>query len=93
VATIRIRFNKDHKSDIDVWRVFEDGVEHIVTAFALLVPANSDVTFERGEMKWNVLCRGELTIRDGVAYVQRANEENLHAPATIPASTQTQATK
>ena len=41
-----------------------------LTRLSITVPVESSTTFERGEMKWNVSCEGELEIRDGRAYIR-----------------------
>jgi hypothetical protein len=74
VSLIRIRFNRDHTSHQDVWRIFEDDKEHRVSEFVVAgVELSSDTTIERGEQKWNVRCEGELTIENGRAYIRKPN--------------------
>jgi hypothetical protein len=74
MSLIRIRFNRDHASEQDVWRIFEDGKEHRVSEFVVAgVELRSDTTIERGEQKWNVRCEGELTIENGRAYIRKPN--------------------
>jgi len=67
---IRLRYNKDRKGIEDAWRVFVGDIQYNVRDFTITVPVESSTTFERGEMKWNVSCEGELEIRDGRAYIR-----------------------
>lgn len=69
MCEIKIRFNKKHVDESDVWRVFEGEREHNVAELFVGVPVHSTVTIEDGERKWNICCEGELTIRNGTAYV------------------------
>jgi hypothetical protein len=67
---LRIRFNKKHIDESDVWRIFEGEKEHNVAHLCIRVTVYSTSTFEQGEQKWNICCKGKLTIRDGTAYIQ-----------------------
>lgn len=65
-----IRFNQDHNGSDLVWRVFENGQEHLVKSFKIIAPAFDEVTVENGVTKWNVCCHGYMTIVDGVATIR-----------------------
>lgn len=67
-----IRFNTKHlemKTDL-VWRIFENGKEHLVKNFIVNVPIYGKVTVEHGVDKWNVCCHGTMTIVDNVATIE-----------------------
>jgi hypothetical protein len=74
---VRIRFNKKHTGEHDVWRIFVgeenslDEVQYNVANFSAQgVDLESNSTFEDGERKWNVCCRGEVAIVNGNAYIR-----------------------
>ncbi len=69
IQRIKLRFNKDHKGEHDAWRIFTDDGEVNVRDFTILVPCESNSTFERGEMKWNVICEGRLEVIEGRAII------------------------
>jgi len=64
-----IRYNTHHGESDLVWRVFENGQEHLVKNFQVLVPMYGESTVENGIQKWNVACQGTMTIVDGVAVI------------------------
>jgi hypothetical protein len=66
-----IRFNtKYQETNTDlVWRVFENGNEHLVKGFRISVPMFDETTIEHGETKWNVCCEGTMEIIDDVAVI------------------------
>lgn len=64
-----IRFNHQHAGSGKVWRLFENGKEHLVEHLDIRVPMRDDVTIENGVKKWNVYCEGNLTITNGVAKI------------------------
>jgi len=64
-----IRYNTHHGNTDLVWRVFENGQEHLVKHFHISVPMYSESTVENGVTKWNVACQGHMIIRDGVAVI------------------------
>jgi hypothetical protein len=64
-----IRFNQQHNGSRKVWRVFENGIEHVVEHLDIRVPVRDDVTIENGVEKWNVYCEGLLEIRDSTAII------------------------
>lgn len=65
-----IRYNTAHGETDLVWRVFENGVEHLVKNFEIRVPMRGESTMEDGIQKWNVTCEGHMQIRDGVAVIE-----------------------
>jgi hypothetical protein len=65
-----IRFNTNHGDRTDLmWRVFEEGVEHLVRSFIITVPVTDATTVEFGETKWNVSCEGNMKIIENIAYI------------------------
>lgn len=71
MSAIHIRFNTKHNNETKlVWRVFEDGVEHLVENFHVHNKhMTTDVTYENGENKWNLFCEGTLEITNDIAYI------------------------
>jgi hypothetical protein len=65
-----IRYNTQHGESDLVWRVFENGVEHLVKNFEIQVPVRGESTLENGIQKWNVACVGTMRIVDGVAIIE-----------------------
>lgn len=65
-----VRFNTKHGDSDLVWRVFENGVEHLVKNFEIRVPMYGESTMENGVVKWNVACEGTMRIEDGIAYIE-----------------------
>ena len=65
-----IRFNTGHNGSDLVWRVFENGKEHLVKSFKITAPMFDEVTVENGTTKWNVCCYGYMTIKDWIATIR-----------------------
>jgi phosphopantetheine adenylyltransferase len=65
-----IRFNHQHNGSGQVWRVFENGTEHLVEHLDIRVPMRDEVTFENEIEKWNVYCEGYLSIDKGIARIE-----------------------
>ena len=65
-----IRYNTKHGESNLVWRIFEEGVEHLVKDFHITVPMFSESTFEDGIQKWNVACIDNMSIKDNIAYIR-----------------------
>jgi hypothetical protein len=65
-----IRYNTQHGESDLVWRVFENGVEHLVKAFYITSPMYGESTVEHGVQKWNVACEGLMKIVDNIAYIE-----------------------
>jgi hypothetical protein len=70
VNKYHIRFNTGHNGSDLVWRVFENGQEHLVKSFKITAPMFDEVTVESGITKWNVCCYGCMTVKDGVATIR-----------------------
>lgn len=70
-----IRFNTKHTDNEYVWRIFENGKEHIVKNFVITAPMFGESTIEDGVQKWNVVCEGSMKIEDGIAYITSENNE------------------
>jgi hypothetical protein len=64
-----IRFNTTHDKSGFVWRIFENGTEHLVKTFKITAPTFDEITIEDGVEKWNVCCYGYMTIKDGAARI------------------------
>jgi hypothetical protein len=64
-----IRYNTQHGNTDLVWRIFENGQEHLVKNFQVLVPMSGECTVENGVTKWNVACNGHMIIQDGIAII------------------------
>lgn len=64
-----IRFNHQHNGSGSVWRVFENGVEHLVEHLDIQVPIRDEVTVENSVEKWNVYCEGYLVIENKTARI------------------------
>jgi hypothetical protein len=69
MSTIHIRYNTHHGESDLVWRVFEDGVEHLVKDFYITTPVKGANTIENGIQKWNVECQGQMIIKENIAYI------------------------
>jgi len=65
-----IRYNTRHGESDLVWRVFENGTEHLVQNFYIETPMRGEATVENGVQKWNVCCEGFMTIVDNVAIIK-----------------------
>lgn len=64
-----IRFNHQHTGSGQVWRVFENGNEHLVAHLDIQVPIRDAVTIENSVKKWNIYCEGYLTIDNATARI------------------------
>lgn len=65
-----IRFNTKHAGSGLVWRVLENGTEHLVRGLNITVPVRDEVTVEDNVAKWNIACDGDMYITDGIAVIQ-----------------------
>ena len=76
-----IRFNTKHNGSELVWRIFENGVEHLAKDVRLMGETFTECTHEHGETKWNIACSGEMRIFDDVAYIRDSfvEDKNLGA--------------
>jgi len=65
-----IRYNTRHGDSEAVWRVFENGHEHLVSQLNIQVPVSGAKTVENGVDKWNIYCEGNMKIINGVAVIK-----------------------
>ena len=65
-----VRYNTQHGESDLVWRVFENGKEHLVKNFYITVPMSGKSTLENGIQKWNVMCEGTMRIENGIAIIE-----------------------
>ena len=66
-----IRFNQDHNGSGLVWRVFENGIEHLVKHLDIQVPIRDDITIENDVKKWNIYCEGYLELDNCIARITK----------------------
>lgn len=69
MSKFHVRFNTKHAGSGLVWRVFEDGVEHLATDVRILGETFTETTQEHGETKWNIACYGRIIWVDKVAVI------------------------
>lgn len=74
VNKYHIRYNTKHGESDLVWRVFENGVEHLVKDFRIIAPMYGEATIEEGTQKWNVACYGYMKIVNDIAYIKSKND-------------------
>jgi hypothetical protein len=66
----QLRFNHQHNGSGLVWRLFVDGVEHLISDFHISVPSwGSESTDAAGVAKWNIEFRGVVTLLGTVASI------------------------
>ena len=68
--TYHIRFNHNHSGSGQVWRVFENGQEHLVEHVKILAAVYDEVTVENGVEKWNLCCHGHMIIANNTATIK-----------------------
>jgi hypothetical protein len=64
-----IRFNTKHNGTSLVWRIFEDGVEHLARDVRIIGETFTECTHEHGETKWNIACNGRIVWDDQIAII------------------------
>ena len=64
-----MRFNTKHNGSDLVWRIFENGVEHLAKDVRLIGETYTECTQEHGEIKWNIACVGRMVWVDRVAVI------------------------
>ena len=69
-----VRFNTSHNGSNLVWRVFENGVEHLASDVRIHSPLYTETTVEHGETKWNVACDGRI-VWDGTVAIITNNKD------------------
>ena len=75
MAKFHVRFNTKHGGNTNlVWRVFEDGQEHLASDVRIFSPLYTETTQEYGETKWNVACNGRL-VWDGTVAIITADKD------------------
>ena len=65
-----IRFNTKHGDSNLVWRVFENGVEHLASDVRIIGETFTESTLEDGVTKWNISCNGILTWDGTIAVIK-----------------------
>ena len=55
-----VRFNTKHNGSLLVWRVFENGVEHLAEDVRIIGETFTECTHEHNETKWNIACFGRM---------------------------------
>jgi uncharacterized membrane protein len=75
----QIRFNTNSKSDIDHWRLIENGNETIVSNIIIdgHTYTTKDWMDDINEFKWHISCKGHCEIKNGVAYIKTIKEESV----------------
>ena len=75
----QIRFNTHSKSDIDRWRLIENGNEIIVSNIIIdgYTYTTKDWMEDINDFKWHISCQGHCNIKDNVAYIKTVKEENV----------------
>jgi hypothetical protein len=64
-----VRFNTKHNGSDLVWRIFENGAEHLASDVRIIGETFTECTHEHGEKKWNIACKGRLIWVDNVAVI------------------------
>lgn len=72
-----IRFNTKHNGSNLVWKIFENGVEHLAADVRVIGETFTERTEENGEIKWNVACHGYMTIDQETATATIMNQQLL----------------
>jgi hypothetical protein len=69
MSKFHIRFNTKHNGSDLVWRVFENGIEHLAKDVRIIGETFTECTAEYGETKWNIACFGRIVWVDKVAVI------------------------
>lgn len=64
-----VRFNTKNEGSKLVWRIFEDGTEHLASDVRIFSPTYTECTTEHGETKWNIACNGRMVWDNTVAII------------------------
>ena len=68
--TYQIRYNTQSTDDSNRWRLIDDGKEILVSNIVINSQTCTTKEYIEGVGdKWHVTCKGELTIKDNVAYI------------------------
>jgi uncharacterized membrane protein len=75
----QIRFNTHSKSDLDRWRLIENGNEIIVSNIIIdgHTYTTKDWMEDINDFKWHISCQGHCNIKDNVAYIKTVKEESV----------------
>jgi uncharacterized membrane protein len=75
----QIRFNTHSKSDLDRWRLIENGNEIIVSNIIIdgHTYTTKDWMEDINDFKWHISCQGHCNIKDNVAYIKTIKEESV----------------
>jgi len=52
-----------------VWRIFENGEEHLASDVRIIGETYTECTNEYGETKWNIACQGRMVWVEQVAVI------------------------
>lgn len=69
-----IRFNTKHNGTDLVWRIFEDGIEHLASDVRVFSPVYTECTQEYDQTKWNIACNGRIIWDGSVAIITNEND-------------------
>ena len=79
IKKFQIRFNTVSTSDVNRWRLIEDGEEHLVSN--IIINGHTYTTMDWMEdindYKWHISCEGFVDIKNNVAYVTTVKEESV----------------
>lgn len=79
IKKFQIRFNTVSTSDVDRWRLIENGEEHLVSN--IIINGHTYTTMDWMEdindYKWHISCEGFVDIKNNVAYVTTVKEESV----------------
>lgn len=64
-----VRFNTKNDGSKLVWRVFENGVEHLASDVRIMGETFTECTEEHGQTKWNIACLGRIVWDKDVALI------------------------
>ena len=77
IKKFQIRFNTISTSDIDRWRLIEDGKEHLVSN--IIIDGHTYTTMDWmgdiNDYKWHISCEGYVNIQNNIAYVVTTKED------------------
>jgi len=69
VNKYHVRFNTKHEGSDLVWRIFENGVEHLATDVRIIGETFTECTREYDQTKWNIACFGRIVWVDKTAVI------------------------
>jgi hypothetical protein len=72
-----VRFNVQHGPNNMMWKVIDNGVVHLVQNVNINVPSWGEMTMEDNNDKWNIACRGYLTIDNMTAYIDDYDKRGI----------------